>query len=422
MSNVLLIRHLCGNLDVSERVDFLKRFGAQNVWFVNERSHSAFASFISCEAAEEALYRLHQVEVLGKRLVVEYAQTKNQTPNTLQCDSENRTTIANLKEFVNRLNGINSFIDFTQPPPPHLSYKYPPGSSAIFFNILYALSENVGFYTQVLHLMNKLGLDPPFADVRNDVKSFINKCLLDIGIVNEYTERLSSEESEISCDESEKPPVRVNIIKPVKRKSNIIYDFTKKLKPNKISSIHRTPMTTEEVFEDITPTKHKKIEINVNSMPSTNSPVEIVGEIGKIDPFPNKEIIEKPDDASQDPIQPITDEEIRNNKISVNDMKILPVFKNYASGAPSLRLYIKNLSKVVTAQDITNIYQRYLSGDNSDEEKTFDVRVMQEGRMKGQAFVTFPNVETSQRALAETNGFIFKDKPMVVQFARTANK
>lgn len=40
--------------------------------------------------------------------------------------------------------------------------------------------------------------------------------------------------------------------------------------------------------------------------------------------------------------------------------------------------------------------------------------------MKGQAFVSLQNVELAQKALKETNGYILKDKPMVVQFARSA--
>lgn len=48
----------------------------------------------------------------------------------------------------------------------------------------------------------------------------------------------------------------------------------------------------------------------------------------------------------------------------------------------------------------------------------YNVRLMQEGRMKGQAFITLQNTEQAQLALEETNGFILKDKPMVVQFAK----
>lgn len=49
----------------------------------------------------------------------------------------------------------------------------------------------------------------------------------------------------------------------------------------------------------------------------------------------------------------------------------------------------------------------------------FNIRLMQEGRMKGQAFVTLPTVELAELALKETNGYIMKGKPMVVQFAKT---
>lgn len=43
---------------------------------------------------------------------------------------------------------------------------------------------------------------------------------------------------------------------------------------------------------------------------------------------------------------------------------------------------------------------------------------MKEGRMKGQAFVTFPSVKQASEALEDTNGFILKDKPMVVVFGK----
>ena len=36
------------------------------------------------------------------------------------------------------------------------------------------------------------------------------------------------------------------------------------------------------------------------------------------------------------------------------------------------------------------------------------------GRMKGQAFVTFPTIESSREALVTVNGYIIKEKPIVV--------
>lgn len=46
---------------------------------------------------------------------------------------------------------------------------------------------------------------------------------------------------------------------------------------------------------------------------------------------------------------------------------------------------------------------------------------MKEGRMKGQAFITLPCIENAQQALNETHGYILKNKPMFVQFARSAS-
>ena len=48
----------------------------------------------------------------------------------------------------------------------------------------------------------------------------------------------------------------------------------------------------------------------------------------------------------------------------------------------------------------------------------YSIRVMQQGRMKGQAFVTFPTPQVAEEARALTNGYILNDKPMVVAFAR----
>lgn len=44
----------------------------------------------------------------------------------------------------------------------------------------------------------------------------------------------------------------------------------------------------------------------------------------------------------------------------------------------------------------------------------FDIRLMKEGRMKGQAFIGLPNEKAAAKALKETNGYLLFDKPMVV--------
>ncbi|KAJ6658459.1 hypothetical protein lerEdw1_020163 [Lerista edwardsae] len=48
------------------------------------------------------------------------------------------------------------------------------------------------------------------------------------------------------------------------------------------------------------------------------------------------------------------------------------------------------------------------------EKNWFDIRLMKEGRMKGQAFIGLPNEKAAAKALKEANGYILFDKPMVV--------
>jgi len=40
------------------------------------------------------------------------------------------------------------------------------------------------------------------------------------------------------------------------------------------------------------------------------------------------------------------------------------------------------------------------------------------GKMKGQAFVTFPTVEQASRALGETHGVKLGEKPMYVMYGK----
>lgn len=48
----------------------------------------------------------------------------------------------------------------------------------------------------------------------------------------------------------------------------------------------------------------------------------------------------------------------------------------------------------------------------------FSISLMKEGRMKGQAFITFPKVKQASEALEDVNGYILNDKPMVIAFGK----
>lgn len=44
----------------------------------------------------------------------------------------------------------------------------------------------------------------------------------------------------------------------------------------------------------------------------------------------------------------------------------------------------------------------------------FDIVLMKDGRMKGQAFIGLPSERSAEKALRDTNGYILYDKPLVV--------
>jgi len=102
-------------------------------------------------------------------------------------------------------------------------------------------------------------------------------------------------------------------------------------------------------------------------------------------------------------------------RLSSSELQALPVYKNYKTGEPSNKLYIKNLDKSVADQQLRELYAKYTAPEH------LDIKVMQQGRMKGQAFVTFlrPNEpEVIAQALAETNGLLWHNKPMIVCYGK----
>ncbi|CAD0201060.1 unnamed protein product [Chrysodeixis includens] len=429
MSKVLMIRHLPATLSFKDKEQLLKHFGAERIWEARSKRNYLFASFSTVEKAKASLLRLHQLEIAHRRLVVEYSTDKEPITDKKPESDQNSETTKLLNEFLKALNAWNPSVDFYQPPPAHLKYKYPDITPNIAINIIHALFTHKPFYTQALHLMNKMCLDVPFEENEKCVE-FFKETFREyfVGDIQLPPPPVSETESEISSAEDDgglEPKVQpLRNLVTRKRKLPV-----PKHNPAKLLSLHlptkvmKTMVNQEEVFETVTPiVEPKKIMLNVHQ-DALQKPIEepeVVGEIGK---FQKEEQPAEVEETRIEPEQPIlTRKELLKNRLSYSDMKVLPVFKNYHPGQPSMRLYIKNLAKSVTEQDVTRVYQRYVDGLTDEELTGFDVRVMQEGRMKGQAFVTFPKVRIAETALTETNGYLLKERPMVVQFARAANK
>ncbi|TKY62925.1 U11/U12 small nuclear ribonucleoprotein 65 kDa protein [Spatholobus suberectus] len=118
-----------------------------------------------------------------------------------------------------------------------------------------------------------------------------------------------------------------------------------------------------------------------------------------------------------DPNKILTPDELERGKLPPEEILSLPMFKNYTAGNPAPVLYIKNLAKDVIADDFYFIFGS-LFGSIEAAKSGLQVKLMQEGRMRGQAFLTFPSIELAHHALNLVNGYVLKGKPMIIQFGR----
>eukprot|EP00850_Spirogloea_muscicola_P005697 SM000026S08946 [mRNA] locus=s26:670131:673915:- [translate_table: standard] len=268
------------------------------------------------------------------------------------------------------------------PFPPDLEYAYPPPDSNILSNITSALIA-------VLHLMNKMNLPapfrpavptPPFPSAAPPPAPPSSPPL-----TAQAAPDLSDGESELESDEEVREGEGEDAL-------------TSGMRPRKKA---RVSVTSLPPLKDVA---------KPTSVIKKNAPVIQIKLGSKLAPAQRTGAGEETRAARKQNSELAVIEEIQKSKLSPEEILAMPMFKgpvgslstlgndpkqrvnhlhvqNYSVGEPSDVLYIKNLAK-------------------------------DEGRMRGQAFVTFPALNLAQKALVATHGYLLKDKPMVVQYGR----
>ncbi|XP_072535245.1 RNA-binding region-containing protein 3 [Salminus brasiliensis] len=441
-SKTLIVRHLPADLSREEKEDLLKYFGACFVRVLSVKGplkHTAFATFSSEISASKALKRLHQLRILGHTLVVEFAKDQENVAalNSPAVPDRGADQKAGKEKKENQQPSV-PLIDTSIAPGlglkfqtnPTLKYLYPPPSSAIVTNITHTLLSVPKFYVQVLHLMNKMNLPCPFGPVTNRPPVVLsssdctpNRMIRLMGLVNQPCKR----------------PLRSKAAS--KRKKPKLKDLLFTPKPDS----HSTPgpaLQPADVFEQPASLGHKKIEFHISAEvgdmletsvqpPEQNTVEEEEADaaeqeaggtgFGKIFPSTQASRQEESSEGEEDmPSEFISRRELEKGRLSRDEMKRMSVFKNYEPGEPTCRLYVKNIGKQVEEKDLKYIYGRYIDTSSEEERNMFDIVLMKEGRMKGQAFIGLPTEKSAEKALRDTNGYVLHDKPLVVQFARSA--
>lgn len=112
-------------------------------------------------------------------------------------------------------------------------------------------------------------------------------------------------------------------------------------------------------------------------------------------------------------VESISEEEIRGNRQTVEEIRQIPRFQNYQQGEPSKVLCLKNLSLCAKLAHLVSLFYRF----QTPGDPPLLYRLLT-GRLKGQAFITFPDCETATRALDLVNGYCLMGKPIVIEFGR----
>ncbi|XP_033964174.1 RNA-binding region-containing protein 3 isoform X1 [Pseudochaenichthys georgianus] len=445
--------------------------------------HAAFASFRSDKSAAKALQRLHQLEILDQTLVAEFAKSQDHVTvlkdpsvsvSGKQARKEQKKQETKLPNIPLIETGIAPNLGLKFQSNPTLKYLYPPLSHGILTNITHALISVPKFYVQVLHLMNKMHLPCPFGQITARPPMYEHlppapPFPMPPPFPPEYPplpeedmEMSSGEESEYESGEDEdkerivrlmglvnqacKRPLRPKTAS--KRKKPRIKDL---LYAPKADSQSAPVLQPSDVFEQPPSAVQKKIEFHIavpeaaaaateegrepcqsedegreadelEPPPSSGQEVTESEGFGKLYPSTqaSRQEEEHSDDEEDLPSDVISRKELEKGRLSRDEIKRMSVYKNYDSGEPTCRLYVKNIAKQVEEKDLKYIYGRYVNPSSEAERNMFDIVLMKEGRMKGQAFVGLPSEQSAEKALRDTNGYVLYDKPLVVQFARSA--
>jgi U11/U12 small nuclear ribonucleoprotein SNRNP65 len=346
------------------------------------------------------------------------------------------------RKLFERINGLSTVFKVNYSINPNLKYEYPDLNPVILENIVNALISSPRFYTQTLHLMNKMNLPCPlvnyvrtprpagFQTINTDWCTQTSQTLVD----NEQLD-MSTSESEMEIDTTS--PAQINSSQSVKNESKLKKLKVKSFLNKQATVVAHKNVPIEQVFEQIT--THESTGRKFQSKPkqsddlSTNmvilqsefegfakmAPLSKSSEGSTVQLLPTS--IESDSLDINDQNQFIKQSDLEKNRMNLAELKELPVFKNYEKGETNSRLYIKNVSKKAQESDLKFIFGRYIDWNDESHKNAFDIRLMKEGKMKGQAFITMPNEQLAEKALNDTNGYLLLgDKPLVVQFARSS--
>ncbi|XP_074863590.1 RNA-binding protein 41 isoform X1 [Carettochelys insculpta] len=189
---------------------------------------------------------------------------------------------------------------------------------------------------------------------------------------------------------------------PMGHLETVCQEMLKKLVPKESHAAKSDPCPSGSVVKSTTqiPDQGEQTEQDQGPSLSTMKPVAQ-------QPTPGPAIV-------KEPVAFIPEEEICKNRLSVEEIRSISRFSSYSPGEPSKVLYLKNLSPRVTVRELVSLFARFQEKDGPPVQ----FRLLS-GRMRGQAFITFPSVEVAQEAMLLVNGYSLLGKTLVIEFGKS---
>ncbi|CAG0918654.1 unnamed protein product [Notodromas monacha] len=425
VQSALMIRNFPNIFTAEDAVNLLKYFGAVSVKTWTRRGQlEALADFRSEAETIVSLLRLHQQFIGGRRLRAVFASPSD----TVQSENSGNEVAKDVVQGeIPCIQMCELDVDANE--------CVPQLSKVMLLRIANAIAKHERFYRAVLALMRKLGFPNP-SEIGHDLFDDVDLEPLQQTLPQTEGDEMdvssgSDEESELEDEPGEAYTPHVIPSALPKRSSKSTTSSRRKRVKNLLKAELRQTETAvempnpgkrksvpaETLFDSV---KRAKTEIfvttnlrlpdagsDINSHANEDQDAEGFGSFGN----------SGKDESGSDEF--FTRKYILKNRIAEKDFSQLAPFKNYVPGDPVSRLYIKNLPKNCTEEDVRKVFGAYVDWSNAEEAARFDLKVLKEGRMKGQAFVSMPSVETAETARRETNGFSLKGKSIVVCFARS---
>ncbi|CAI5745969.1 unnamed protein product [Peronospora destructor] len=390
-----------------------------------KQSQKVIAIFATREAQQNARKRLHllelaghhlQVEVVGDEAAITSSETKPETVKTrdnvlLQSQPPlpkglppplSRTRVP-VQKNVYAPVPLAPHLGLNFAPSPLLEYKYPKASESIVRNIANALIALPRFYTQVLHLMNKMNLPPPFQEdvipgmfsIKQGMtqpkcgsedlqKQHLKRCRTDESSMAQIIEEEEEEEegpdddgahSNRSKDVSsvaDRDPKVDQKSNDASRKDQV--KLTGKLFTHRFSSIKKSS-TLKTVFQlDIDKGRHSNVSR---------------------------------------PIRPgvISENEVNRLRLSREELMKAPLMKSYVRGFPSSTIVVNNISHATDEKDLRSVFGYVLPMDMN-----LNLIKMKRLPAKGSALISYPDGVLATAAVNALHGVQLEGKPLIVGF------